>query len=526
MPGSGASPASRAAGSSAVRSGELFAALSLATDLGTAQAAEHGLRTCLLAVELAELAGLEAQQLEDAYYLGLLHSIGCTADAPVTARAFGDDRAHKAAYTLIDAGRPPEIVSYLWRNVYPTAPTPQRLRAFISALAAGSGFARVNLRSHCEVGERLGQRLRLPERSCEGLWFVFERWDGKGMPAGAAGERIPIAARILHAARDASAFAAAGGAEMVCAMAERGAGSSLDPRFAGLLRGHAPALLERAGSLDAWERVVAAEPRPRLFAGEDLDQACQVIADYADLKSYGTLGHSRAVAEVAEAAGWRLGLTPPAISDLRRAAWLHDMGRVGVSAAVWEKPGPLTSGEWEQVRLHSYYTERLLARVPALSELARTAASDHERLDGSGYHRGVGAQQLSPVARVLAAADAWCAMAEPRAHRPARTASDAARELRELADAGKLGGEAVDAVLESVGERARPPAEPPAGLTSREVEVLRLLARGLTNKQAAQRLEISPKTVGRHVESIYSKIGASTRGAAALFAVEHDLLTP
>ena len=520
----GASPASRAATGPAVRSGELFAALSLATDLGTGQIAEHGLRTCLLALELAELAGLDAQQLEDVYYLGLLHSIGCTADAPVTARAFGDDRAHKAAYTLIDAGRPPEIVSYLWRNVYPRAPAPQRLRAFIGAVVAGPGFARVNLRSHCEVGERLGQRLRLPERSCEGLWFVFERWDGRGMPAGAAGERIPVAARILHAARDAAAFGAAGGAEMVCEMAERAAGSSLDPRFAGLLGEHAPALLERVGAVDAWERVVAAELRPRLFGGEDLDRACQVIADYADLKSYGTLGHSRAVAEVAEAAGWRLGLAPEALDEVRRAGWLHDMGRVGVSAAVWEKPGRLTRGEWEQVRLHSYHTERLLARIPALGELARTAAADHERLDGSGYHRGVGGQQLSPVARVLAAADAWCAMTEPRAYRPVWSSSDAACVLREQADAGKLGGEAVDAVLESVGERPRPPAEPPDGLTAREVEVLRLLARGLTNKQAAQQLQISPKTVGRHVESIYSKIGASTRGAAALFAVEHDLL--
>jgi HD-GYP domain-containing protein (c-di-GMP phosphodiesterase class II) len=507
-----------------VRSGEFFAALSLATDLGTGQVAEHGLRTCLFALELAELAGLDAHQVEDAYYLGLLHSIGCTADAPVTARAFGDDRAHKAAYTLIDAGRPPAVIAYLWHNVYPAAPTPQRVRAFVGALAAGPGFARVNLRSHCEVGERLGQRLRLPERSCEGLWFVFERWDGKGMPAGAAGEQIPVAARVMHAARDASAFAAAGGAEMVVSMAEHADGASLDPRFAGLLREHAPSLLERVGSLDAWERVVAAEPRPRIFTGEDLDRACQVIADYADLKSYGTLGHSRSVAEVAEAAGWRLDLPPEAIAELRRAAWLHDLGRVGVSAAVWEKPGPLTTGEWEQVRLHSYHTERLLARIPALSGLARTAASDHERLDGSGYHRGVSAEQLSPVARVLAAADVWCAMGEPRAHRAVWTAGDAARELRAQADAGRLAGEAVDAVLESVGQRARPPAEPPAGLTAREVEVLRLLARGLTNKQTAQRLGIAPKTVGRHIESIYSKIGASTRAAAALFAVEHDLL--
>ena len=520
----GASAASRVTGSSPVRSGELFAALSLATDLGTGQAAEHGLRTCLIALELAELAGLDPQQLEDAYYLGLLHSIGCTADAPVTARAFGDDRAHKAAYTLTDAGRPAEVVSYLWHNVYPGAPAPQRLRAFMGALAAGPGFARVNLRGHCEVGERLGQRLRLPTRACEGLWFVFERWDGKGMPEGVAGERIPIAARILHAARDASAFAVAGGAKMVMAMAERCAGTSLDPEFAALLCGHAGGLLERVAALDAWEHVVAAEPRPKLFAAEELDRACEVIADYADLKSYGTLHHSRSVAEVAEAAAWRLGFPPDAIADLRRAAWLHDLGRVGVSAAVWEKPGSLTSGEWEQVRLHSYHTERLLARIPALADLARTAASDHERLDGSGYHRGLAGPQLTPTARVLAAADMWCALCEPRAYRGAHESGDAATVLREHADAGKLAGEAVDAVLGSVGERARPPADPPAGLTAREVEVLALLSRGLTNKQAAEQLEISPKTVGRHVESIYSKIGASTRAAAALFAVEHDLL--
>jgi HD-GYP domain-containing protein (c-di-GMP phosphodiesterase class II) len=510
-----------------VRSGELFAALSLATDLGTGQPAEHGLRTCLLAVELAERSGLQGDELEDAFYLGLLHSIGCTADAPVTARAFGDDVAHKAAYTLIDSGRAVEIVSYLWRNVYPTAPRPQRLRAFASAIAAGPQFARVNLRSHCEVGERLGQRLRLPPRVSEGLWFVFERWDGKGMPAGVAGERIPSAARILHAARDASAFAAAGGPEMVAAMAKRCAGSSLDPSLAALLQEHAEELLGRVQQMDAWDGVVAREPRPRMFAGDELAQACQVIADYADLKSYGTLGHSRAVAEVAEAAGWRLGFDAETIGELRCAAWLHDIGRVGVSSAVWEKPGPLTGGEWEQVRLHSYYSERLLARIPTLAELARTSASTvHERLDGSGYHRGLSAAQLGPSARVLAAADVWCAMCEPRAYRPASSSSEAAEALRQAAGAGKLAGEAVDAVLESVGERARSVAEPPAGLTAREVEVLRLLARGMTNKQTAQVLEISPKTVGRHVESIYSKIGASTRAAAALFAVEHDLLQP
>jgi len=509
---------------SRVRSGEVFAALSLATDLGTGQAFEHGLRTCLLALEIAELAGVEGEEVEDVYYLGLLHSIGCTADAPESALFFGDDVAPKATFTLVDPARPVELLAYLWRNVYPKAPRQRRVRAVASALAAGPARPRENLRSHCEVGERLGERLQLPARTCAGLRFVFERWDGKGMPDGVGGEEIPRAARILHAARDATAFAVAGGAGMVVAMAERCAGASLEPSLAILLRDHAAELLDRVACADAWEQVVTSEPRQRVFLGEELDEACRVIADHADLKSYGTLGHSRAVAEIAEAAGWRLGLNPDAITNVRRAAWVHDLGRVGVSSAVWEKPGPLASGEWEQVRMHSYHTERLLARIPDLAELAGIAASDHERLDGSGYHRGLSGGQLTLASRVLAVADAWCAMTEPRAYRPARTNAHAGDELRTQARAGKLSGEAVDAVLESVGERSLPVSAPPAGLTAREVEVLRLLARGMTNKQTARDLAISPKTVGRHVEAIYSKIGASTRAAAALFAVEHDLL--
>lgn len=510
--------------SAAVRSGELFAALSLATDLGTGQPVEHGLRTCLLGLEIADLVGAEGQDLEDVYYLGLLHSIGCTADAPEATRLFGDDIAPKAAYAVVEPARSAEMLAYLWHNVYPHAPPGRRLRAFGAALRAGPSRARENLRSHCEVGRRLGTRLRLPPRVNEALWFVFERWDGKGLPNGAAGEQIPFAARILHAARDAAAFDAAGGPGMVAAMAERSAGASLEPALAHLLRDHAPELMDRVAAADAWEQTVAREPRARVFLDAELDEASRVLADYADLKSYGTLGHSRATAEVAEAAAWRLGFDADRIAALRRAAWLHDLGRVGVSTAIWEKPGRLTSGDWEQARMHSYHTERLLARVRGLRALASLAGADHERLDGSGYHRGLSAAQLPQEARVLAVADSWCAMREPRPHRAALAPEHAAQELRAQAHAGRLAPDAVDAVLAAVGERVPPTATAPAGLTAREVEVLRLLARGLTNKQAAARLGIAPKTVGRHAESIYSKIGASTRAAAALFAVEHDLL--
>ena len=300
----------------------------------------------------------------------------------------------------------------------------------------------------------------------------------------------------------------------------------MEPSIAGLVRANARELFGRVSAGDAWERVVALECRPRVFLGDSLDEVCFVIGDHADLKSYGTRGHARSTAEVAEAAGWRLKLDPEAVAGLRRAALLHDLGRVAVSSAVWSKPGPLTRGEWEQVRLHSYQTERLLSRIKGFGDVAAVAASDHERLDGSGYHRALGAANLTVSARVLAAADVWCALREPRPHRPALAAADAAAVLREQATGGRLCAEAVDAVLESVGERGQSVAAPPAGLSGREVDVLCLLARGLTNKQAAAELGISPKTVGRHVEAIYSKIGASTRAAAALFAMEHDLLRP
>jgi HD-GYP domain-containing protein (c-di-GMP phosphodiesterase class II) len=205
---------------------------------------------------------------------------------------------------------------------------------------------------------------------------------------------------------------------------------------------------------------------------------------------------------------------------------LHDLGRVGISARIWTKPGPLTAREWEQVRLHPYYTERILARPEAFARIGALAALPHERLDGSGYHRRLPASLLSPAARLLAAADVYQALLEPRPHRRARTPDAAAAELARAAAAGGLDPDAVRWVLAAAGQpvkQARPSR--PAQLTERELDVLRLIARGHSIKQMAQQLTISPKTVDTHIQHIYEKIGASTRAGATLFAVEHDLLT-
>jgi HD-GYP domain-containing protein (c-di-GMP phosphodiesterase class II) len=209
---------------------------------------------------------------------------------------------------------------------------------------------------------------------------------------------------------------------------------------------------------------------------------------------------------------------------VRRTALVHDLGRVAVPARIWEKTDPLTVDDWEQVRLHAYHTERVLAQSPFLARLIAIAGHHHERLDGSGYHRGVGASSLDPLARLLAAADAYHAMTEPRPHRAALSPRDAAEILVEEAGAGRLASEAVAAVLGAAGHRS-PSIERPAALTEREIQVVALLARGLQTKQIAHELGISAKTADFHIQNAYRKMGVSTRAGATLFAMQHGLTT-
>jgi HD-GYP domain-containing protein (c-di-GMP phosphodiesterase class II) len=276
-----------------------------------------------------------------------------------------------------------------------------------------------------------------------------------------------------------------------------------------------------------WDAVAHAPEGGAPLRGEGLDRACRAVAYFADLKSTHTLEHSTGVAELAEAAAWRLGMDEEGAAALRRAALLHDLGRVGVSTGIWDLPGALSESQWERVRLHPYYTQRALARAEGLGPLALVAAAHHERLDGSGYPGAASAAGLSMPARVLAAADAFHAMGESRAHRGPLEPARAAEELERDARSGRLDADAVAAVLAAAGQRSAQRAarrEWPAGLSEREVEVLRLIARGASNREAAERLGISPKTVGHHVQHVYAKIGVSTRAGAAVFAMEHDLL--
>jgi DNA-binding CsgD family transcriptional regulator len=303
-------------------------------------------------------------------------------------------------------------------------------------------------------------------------------------------------------------------------------GTAYDPRLLDLLLCRAQQL---AKGLDetTWDVVLALEPSPGAELSADaLDEACLAMADFADLKSPYTLGHSRAVSMLGGEAARRSGLTMVDAVDLTRAGLLHDIGQVAISARIWVKPGPLIDSEREQVRLHPYYGERVLSRPTVLARIGAIVGQHHERCDGSGYHRGARATALSVHGRILAAAESYQGMIEERPHRAAMSPDAAAHELKRQAREGGLDGDAVAGVLAAAGHAVGVKRDLVAGLTAREIDVLRLVARGRSMKESARLLGISPKTVDNHTQSIYAKIGVTTRGGAALFAIEHGLCGP
>jgi HD-GYP domain-containing protein (c-di-GMP phosphodiesterase class II) len=284
-------------------------------------------------------------------------------------------------------------------------------------------------------------------------------------------------------------------------------------------------LFEGLDAAASWDAVQALEPEPHVVLGEaEFDEACLAMADFTDIKSPFTFGHSRAVAELAAEAGRSCGLPQADVTTLRRAALLHDLGQVAISSGIFAKTSALNDSERERIRLHPYHAERILARPEALARLGQLASLHHERLNGSGYHRGARGEALSPSARILAAAEMYRALVEARPHRPAFTPDQAAVTLRGEVREGRLDGEAVAAVLEAAGHRVAPVRrELIAGLTAREMDVLRLIARGKSMKEIGASLGISPKTADNHIQNLYDKIGVRTRAGATLFAIEHGL---
>ncbi|HUA70014.1 MAG TPA: HD domain-containing phosphohydrolase [Solirubrobacteraceae bacterium] len=507
-----------------VRLAELVAALSLGIDLGFGQPMEHVLRQCLISLRMAEIIDLGEQQRAVVYYTALLVNVGCHSDAHEQTKWFGDDialksgkydyeirslRAAAAGMRQLGAGRPPL----------------HRFRVGLEFALSGHREVDGMISHHAAIARTLGEQLGLSAEVLEALGAAYEMWDGRGWPGRLKGDEVPIASRIAQLAEYAEVAHRVGGIEGARALARRRAGKQFDPALARALDEQAETVFVGLDSVATWEAVIEAEPSLALVvAGERFDEALAAIANFVDLKSPYTLGHAQAVADLAGAAAAQSGSSEAEVRTIRRAGLVQGLGRLGVSNSIWDKAGPLGPGEWERVRLHPHITDRMLNQSVALAPLAAIAVQLRERLDGSGYPRGLSGPAISRPARLLGAADAYQAMREPRPYRPARSGEEAAAQLRADVKAGRFDADAVDAVLGVAGHRVTRRRDGPAGLTQREVEVLRLLARGLTNKQIATTLTISSKTVANHVEHIYAKIGASTRARAGLFAMQHGLL--
>lgn len=507
-----------------VRLAEAVSALSLAIDLGLGLPMEHVLRQTVVALRLAEAMDLPDDDRAAVYYTSLLAWVGCTADSREMSAWFGDDNQFRAGTYAIDTAGVP-MAAYTVRRLGSGRPLLQRLAVIGQFLAGGVKSMDRMLAGHCEVASQLAGHLGLGPSVCSPLLQVFERWDGKGTPAHLKGDQVALPMRIVHLADIVEVFHRVGGPDAAVTVARERQGAQFDPALVDLFCDAGSHVLDCLEDETTWDEVIAAQPAlGRTLSDAELDTVLEAFADYTDLKSPDWLGHSRGVAALAEGAARRVGLPAADVTMLRRAGLVHDLGAIGVANEVWDKRGPLAEVDRERVRTHPYLAERTLARSPGLAAVGALAALHHERLDGTGYPRGLTAEALPTAARVLAAADVYHALVEDRPHRPAVPAAEAAGVLRAEVSAGRLDGEAVNGVLAAAGHRVRRRASLPAGLTPREVEVLVLLARGLSNRIIAERLVISPKTVNAHVEHIYTKLGVSTRPSAALFALRHGFL--
>jgi HD-GYP domain-containing protein (c-di-GMP phosphodiesterase class II) len=509
-----------------LRLAELVSAFSLVCDLVMGQPADEVMRACLLATSLARRAGLDEPAVSDVYWTTLLAHTGCTAYAHEQAAMFGGDEiAVNAAGSKTDFGEPREILGFLGELTRGRRAA-ERVRLVANMVVGGKRFDAALSVANCEIAATVADRLGLSPAVAGGLLDMFERWDGQGSPHGRRGDEIALPARFAQLAHQAAVFLRIGGADAALGMVRRRAGKALDPTIAAAFAADGMALSDGLAERDPCEAVLAAEPAPWLrVPATRLVHVASVFAEVVDLKTPLLMGHSAGVADLAARAAAELGMSEAEVEQMRIAGLLHDLGRVAVPNGVWEKAGALTQAEWEQVRLHAYHSERVLMRAPALAPIAPLAGMHHERLDGSGYHRQLGGPALPLPARVLAAADTFRAVTEPRRHRDALDADAAADCLRAEVRAGRLDGGAVDAVVGAAGARRRAgrPRQP-GDLTEREREVLCLIARGHSNRDVARRLSIAPRTVGRHVEHIYGKLGIKSRAAAALFAATNGLV--
>jgi len=504
---------------------ELLSVLSFGADLGMGQPMEHVLRQCLISLDLAARLELSSDDQQAVFFGSLMVWVGCHIDAYEQAKWFGDDTVLKSDFRHVDFRTTTSAPLFMLRHLGSGLSWHHKVGLIPGFLGDGKKAAESILENHWRAADDLMVQLGLDQPVRDTVEQSFERWDGRGAPKGLKGDEIRVTGRLVNLADVVEVFHRAGGIDAAVTVATERAGTQFDPDLVDLFTGCADDVFSRLDDVEPWREVLRAEPASRYWlTGASLDAALEATADFCDVKSPFTIGHSRGVADLVSGAAAGYGLDAADATTARRAALLHDLGNLGVPNTIWDKPSALSPAERERARLHVYLTERMLTWSPSLAPLGAVAVQHHERMDGSGYPGRLAGSEIAPAARLLAAADHYHALMEPRPHRLAISSEQAAPAVRAEVRAGRLDADATEAVLAAAGHRQAKRREWPGGLTTREVEILRLLARGMSNTDIAKTLTISRKTAGTHVEHIYTKLGVSNRALASLYAAKHGLI--
>ncbi len=439
-------------GDSGVRLSDLLVSLSLATDLGFGQPPEHMARSARIGMRLGERLGLDAKDLATLYDVGILTYVGCPVYGNEPALLFGDDIDFRSHAIETDLAGFPAMVFMLRRAGHGTSAF-NRARQTVSLMAGGGRAVVQQMADHCSAAGALATRLGLGDDVRAGIEQAYARWDGRGFPDDLSGTGVSLAARISHVAEACEVFQRTAGIEAALDVVHSRSGTHFDPEITRLVSTDPESLFEDLDR-DTVDELLAAEPVERgPLTDDQLDQALEAIGDFCDLRCPFFAGHARATADLVRAAAEMLQMPSVDAHLAYRAALVHDVGRFGVPGSLWGKPGPLATNEQERVRLHVYYVERIFSQPEPLRRVGLLAATHHERMDGSGYHRGVGGAMLSSAARVLAVADAYSAMMQSRPYRAPLGETEAIRQLKADTDHGRLDPVATDAVLVAAGHR-------------------------------------------------------------------------
>ncbi|SEJ34393.1 HD domain-containing phosphohydrolase [Paraburkholderia diazotrophica] len=483
----------------AVRVFDAVKALAFIGDLSMGQPTDHSVRTAWLALRLAQAAGLGEADIVAAREASLLRWSGCTANASGFAEALGDDVSSREAMLALkpDWAGPPDMQGNIGTVITPLA------------------------RIHCEVSGEAARMLGLEGGTEATLRHVFETWDGSGTPDGLSGSEVPEAVFVVALAGELEIFARIYGIERAQSLIGHRAGSRYPDHLAKLVIDHAAQWLDELGRADA-SSLDDALLTPRMNDVTPIE----LIADIIDLKLPWMVGYSRGVAAAAAACAARFALDTNAQKRLYCAGLIHGMGRAAVPNPIWNAPARLSQAAWEKVRLVPYWTSRAGKQTGTLADAAELGSYAYERVDGSGYFRGASGSALSFEARVLATSAAWVALRAARPWRDALSADEAAKLLRDEAAQGRFDRDVVDALIDAGPSQRRVvnPRAQSARLSAREVDVLREISRGASNKEAARELALSPSTVRTHVESVFRKLECSTRAAATLKALALGLI--